>query len=142
MKRPMTTLLALAASGSIAVAGCGAAGSLRPDNTHPKSLLKAAKSLSVTLGLRYPDGKLAKAALSGDSITTAAQAVALISATISFTVSANGGGTLSARGAAGQPLDQQVRQSNFDLTVNALGGKLVEIRLVDGVLAPPAISRR
>lgn len=71
-----------------------------------------------------------------------AQAVALISATISFTVSANGGGTLSARGAADQPLDQQVRQSNFDLTVNALGGKLVEIRLVDGVLAPPAISRR
>ena len=87
MKRTTTTLLALAVSGSIAVAGCGAAGSLRADNAHARSSFKAATSLSVTLGFSDPDGQLAKAAQSGDSTTTATQAAALIGGTISFTVS-------------------------------------------------------
>ena len=134
MKRATTCLLALAVGGSIAVAGCGATGSLRADNAHAMSSFKAATSLSVTLGLSDPDGKLAKAVQSGDGSTTAAQAAVLIGGTISFTVSANGGRELFAKGAADQPLDQQVKQSNFDLTVNGLGGKLVEIRLVDGIL--------
>lgn len=134
MQRTTTTLLALAVTGAIAVAGCGAAGSLRADNAHAKSSLQAAKSLSVTLGFSDPDGKLAKAIRSGDSTTTQAQAAAVIGATISFTVSANGGRTLFAKGDPNQPLSHQVKQSNFDLTVSGLGGKLAEIRLVDGIL--------
>ena len=133
MKRTTTTLLALAVSGSIAVAGCGAAGSLRADNAHAKSSFKTAKSLSVTLGFSDPDGKLAKAIRSGDN-TTPTQAAAVIGGTVSFTMSANGGRTLFAKGDPTRPLSQQVKQGNFDLTVNGLGGKLVEIRLVDGIL--------
>ncbi len=134
MKRTTTTLLALAVTGSITVAGCGAAGSLRTDDAHARSSFKAATSLSVTLGFDDPDGKLDKAIRAGDSTTTPAQAAAVIGGALSYTMSATGGRSLFATAGPKATLSQRLKQSNFDLTVAGLGGKLVEIRLVDGVL--------
>lgn len=132
------TMSAAAVSGALVLSGCGVVGggaaSLRDDNAHAKQALAAAKAVAVTIGFADPDGMLKKAFSTGDNQATPAQADAVVTGSITITVSANNGRSVSSPATPGLSTAEQVRQSNVDLTVNGASGRLAELRLVDGTL--------
>lgn len=137
MRHIRRTMLAAAVSGGLVLTGCGTVGSassLRDDNAHAKEAFRSANAVAVTIRFADPDGMLKKAFSTGNSSATPAQADAVVGGSITVVVSANGGRTLSSPSAPGLSTTDQLKQANFDLTVRAAGGRLGELRLVDGVL--------
>ncbi len=132
------TMTAAAVSGALVLSGCGmvsgAGTSLRADSDHAKQALSSAKAVSVTIRFTDPDGNLKRALGTGHQPATSAQADAVVGASITMTVSANNGRTVSSPVPPGLATAQQIRQSNVDLTVRGAGGRLAELRLVDGTL--------
>lgn len=141
LARRLTAGIALVALPLAAVAGCGAAAGDKKESVQTtlqkaSDNLRASSAASVTMRFEDPRGSFKKAVTSGADAAEPGQADLLLGGTVSFTVDAPAGKTLGDVQAAqvGKPLSEQLKAENVSMSVQADGGSLVQVRLVDGDL--------
>lgn len=141
LARRLTAGLALVALPLGAAVGCGAAAESKRDDVQTSlqkasDNLKASGSMSVTMRFDDGSGSIKKATTSGEDALTPDQADLLLGGTISMTVDPAAGKTLGDVAAADRSLPpaEQLKLTNFSVSVQADGDPLAQLRVVSGDL--------
>jgi hypothetical protein len=141
LARRLTAGVALVALPLAAAVGCGTASSAKKESvqssvTKASDNLRASGSTSVVIRLDDRQGNLKKAATSGKDPAEPQQADLLLGGTVSFTVDPANGKTMGdvQNADPAMPVLDRLKLTNISMSVQADGGDVAQVRLVDGVV--------
>jgi hypothetical protein len=139
LARRLTAGAALVALPLAAVVGCGTSAAAKKDSVQTSlqkasDNLRASGSTSVVLRMDDGQGKLKALATSGTDPASPQEADLLLGGTVSFTVDPANGKTMGDVQNADPALPplERLKLANISMTVQADGGDLAQIRLVNG----------